>query len=330
MIRQLLTFARHQPTKSKVIDLSELIPRMARLLNPVIGNGIKIGVRLADGIWPVLADPAQVESALLNLAINARDATREGATLTMDATNFRHRDADLEPAPGEYVVLAVTDTGTGMPQRVADRAFEPFFTTKAAGEGCGLGLSMVYGFVKQSGGHLKIDSALGTGTTVRLYLPRAEAAATAESPPRRDAALAYIGRTILVVEDDAVVRSMTVIRLTELGHRVLEAHNAAAALDILRDDTAVDLLFTDVVMPGGMSGLDLARHALELRPALKVLFATGYASSFNSTGAVPGEVLQKPYRDEDLSQALRRAWADPAAPAVHITAAGSSSAAAAS
>ncbi len=328
LIRQLLTFARHQPAQPRVIDLFELIPRMARLLGPVFNDKVNIDIRLPHDLWAVSADQAQIESALLNLAINARDAMPNGGTLTIEAANIQHHSVEAESAPGEYVMVAVTDTGVGMPREVADRAFEPFFTTKGPGKGSGLGLSMVYGFLKQSGGQVKIESALGTGTTVRLYLPRAEAPRSVgdRGIAKDDTASAETGRIILVVEDDATVRSMTVARLAELGHRVLEAHSAAAALDILRRDSPIDLLFTDVVMPGGMSGLDLAHHALELRPAIKVLFATGYASSFNPTGGVPGEVLQKPYRDEDLSRALLHAWGDTAAPTASIVEPRSSSA----
>jgi len=313
LVRQLLTFARHQPHQAKVIELTELVPRMARLLSPVIGEAIKVDIRLpADDIWPIFADPAQVESALLNLAINARDAMPQGGTLTIEGANIRHAGGEPEPAAGDYVMLAVSDTGSGMPPEVIDRAFEPFFTTKPPGKGSGLGLSMVYGFAKQSGGHIEIESAVGVGTTVRLYLPRSEASreAAGQAEAGSDHASLAAGRIILVVEDNDNVRSMTVARLEELGYRLCEADSAAAALKILESDARVDLLFTDVVMPGGMSGIDLARRALELRPALKVIFASGYASSFPTTGGVAGELLQKPYRDEELMRALQRTLAE--------------------
>ncbi len=316
LTRQLLTFAHHQPHQAKVIDLSELLPRMARLLDPIIGEGVRIEVRTAEGLWPIFADPTQIESAVLNLAINARDAMPKGGTLIIEAVNMRRENVELEPVPHDYVMMAVTDTGIGMSQEVVDRAFEPFFTTKPAGEGTGLGLSTVYGFVKQSGGDIKIESVEGMGTTIRVYLPRGEAPQTIgqHSIPDGDAAVADISRIILVVEDNAHVRSITVTRLEELGHRVLAADNAATALEILSGDSPVDLLFTDVVMPGGMNGFDLARRAVELRSGIKVIIVSGYAPSFNTTGSTIGERLQKPYGDEELRRALARALGDTATP----------------
>ena len=316
LTRQLLTFAHHQPHQAKVIDLSELLPRMARLLDPIIGEGVRIEVRTAEGLWPIFADPTQVESAVLNLAINARDAMPKGGTLIIEAVNMRRENVELEPVPHDYVMMAVTDTGIGMSQEVVDRAFEPFFTTKPAGEGTGLGLSTVYGFVKQSGGDIKIESVEGMGTTIRVYLPRGEAPQTIgqHSIPDGDAAVADISRIILVVEDNAHVRSITVTRLEELGHRVLAADNAATALEILSGDSPIDLLFTDVVMPGGMNGFDLARRAVELRSGIKVIIVSGYAPSFNTTGSTIGERLQKPYGDEELRRALARALGDTATP----------------
>jgi PAS domain S-box-containing protein len=313
LIRQLLAFARHQPRQPKVISIAELVPRMAKMLHPVLGERIKVGVSLASEIWPVFADPAQIESILLNLAINSRDAMPDGGTLIVECANTYHDNADLEPAPGEYVTLAVTDTGVGMPQDVLDHAFEPFFTTKDAGKGSGLGLSMVYGFAKQSGGHVTIESKVGIGTTVRLYLPRANATQLVDTRTSWDAEpdLGRLSRNILVVEDDADVRGVTVARLKDLGHTVFEADGASAALEVLRRDVAIDLLFTDVVMPGGMSGLDLAQRASEMRPGLKVIYASGYASSFHAARTVAGELLQKPYSDRDLRAALARALNPP-------------------
>jgi PAS domain S-box-containing protein len=309
LIRQLLTFARHQPHQAKVLDLSDLIPRVAKMVSTVIGEQIKIGISITEDAWPVFADPAQVESALMNLAINARDAMTDGGTLIIECSNLQH-NGDLDPPAGEYVVLSVTDTGVGMPQEVLDRAFEPFFTTKGPGQGSGLGLSMVYGFARQCRGHVKLESKVGIGTCVRVYLPRSEISLD-EDFSRQDGVplLADTNRAILVVEDDSDVRSVTVARLEEIGYRVYEADGAAAALKILSGELQIDLLFTDVVMPGGMNGIDLARRALELRPALKVLFASGYASTFHTTGNVPGDLLQKPYRDEDLRRALNRMFA---------------------
>jgi CheY-like chemotaxis protein len=309
LIRQLLTFARHQPHQAKVLDLSDLVPRVGKMLNTVIGEQIKIGMSITEGVWPVFADPAQIESALMNLAINARDAMTEGGTLIIECCNVQH-DGDLDPPAGEYVMLSVTDTGVGMPPEVLDRAFEPFFTTKGPGQGSGLGLSMVYGFARQCRGHVRLESKQGIGTSVRIYLPRSEIPLDEDFSPQDGVPLlADTNRIILVVEDDSDVRSVTVARLEDLGYRVHEADGAATALKVLAGDLQIDLLFTDVVMPGGMNGIDLARRALELRPTLKVMFASGYASTFHTTGNVPGDLLQKPYRDEDLRRALNRMFA---------------------
>jgi PAS domain S-box-containing protein len=308
LIRRLLTFAKSQPSQPQVINLTELMPRIAKMLSAIIGTQIKVGITLSDNITPIFADPAQVESALLNLAINARDAMPDGGTIVLEAAVVAPEEVEESLAPGNYVMLAVKDNGIGMPPEVLERALEPFFTTKGSGEGTGLGLSMVYGFTKQSGGNLKIESKVGNGTTVRLYLPQAtrqqEVQEIAVSEPEIPAA--EPNATILVVEDDADVRTVTVARLQEHGYVVREADNANAALAILDEDPSIDLLFTDVVMPGGMSGLDLARRAIATRPTLKLLFASGYASTFHITGDMPGEMLQKPYRDEDLRRALGR------------------------
>ncbi|HEV3178653.1 MAG TPA: response regulator [Stellaceae bacterium] len=309
LVRQLLTFARHQPHQPKVIDLCEMVSRMARLLGPVLGEHVRIEIRPGEGIWPIFADPAQVESALVNLAINARDSMPDGGTLTIECANMHQSGAALEPPAGDYVVVTVSDTGVGMPQDVVDRAFEPFFTTKAPGKGSGLGLSMVHGFIKQASGHVAIDSVVGAGTRIRLYLPRTTVAHPIDEETSADTKVEAPSRphAVLVVEDNAIVRSVAVARLEELGHSVLEADSAAAALELLASAASIDLLFTDVVIPGGMGGLDLARRALELRPGLRVIFTSGYAASFNTIGELPGEFLQKPYRDDDLRRVLQRA-----------------------
>jgi PAS domain S-box-containing protein len=318
LVRQLLTFARHQPHQPKLIDLSELASRMARLLGPVIGEQIRIEVELAGDIWPIFADPAQIESALVNLAINARDAMPDGGTLTIGCVNILHDGDDLEPAPGDYIMLTVSDTGVGMPPDVIDHAFEPFFTTKGPGKGTGLGLSMVHGFIKQAGGHVRIESTVGAGTAVRLMLPRTDATREAEPTEKAAGGPTETGPqyTVLVVEDNEIVRSVAVARFEEFGHRVLEADSASAALEVLGRDTPIDLLFTDVVMPGAMGGLGLARRALELRPGIRVLFTSGYAASLHLSREMPGEFLQKPYRDEDLRRALNRVLGDQSPSAV--------------
>jgi PAS domain S-box-containing protein len=309
LVRQLLTFARHQPHQPKVIDLSEMVSRMARLLAPVLGEHVRIETRPGEGIWPIFADPAQVESSLVNLAINARDSMPDGGTLSIECRNVNQAAGEFEPAAGDYVLLTVSDTGAGMSRDVIDRAFEPFFTTKEPGKGSGLGLSMVHGFVKQAGGHVAIESTMGTGTRIRLYLPRTTATDATEGESAADAEGEVPSGVyaVLVVEDNAIVRSVAVARFEELGHTVLEAESAAAALEILASPAPIDLLFTDVVIPGGMGGLDLARRALELRPDIRVIFTSGYAASFSTVGDLPGEFLQKPYRDEDLRRALQRA-----------------------
>jgi len=294
-----------------VIDLSEMVSRMARLLTPVLGEHVRIETRAGEGIWPIFADPAQVESALVNLAINARDSMPDGGTLAIECANVHQGAGELEPAAGDYVLVTVSDTGVGMSRDVIDRAFEPFFTTKEPGKGSGLGLSMVHGFVKQAGGDVTIDSTMGAGTRIRLYLPRTTAADEIEGETSADAGeeTPAGAHAVLVVEDNAIVRSVAVARFEELGHSVLEAESAAAALELLGSPAPIDLLFTDVVIPGGMGGLDLARRALELRPGIRVIFTSGYAASFNAVGDLPGEFLQKPYRDEDLRRVLQRALA---------------------
>jgi CheY-like chemotaxis protein len=235
----------------------------------------------------------------------------EGGTLAIECANVNQGAGELEPAAGDYVLVTVSDTGVGMSRDVIDRAFEPFFTTKEPGKGSGLGLSMVHGFVKQAGGDVTIDSTMGAGTRIRLYLPRTTAADEIEGETSADAGEeAPAGaHAVLVVEDNAIVRSVAVARFEELGHSVLEAESAAAALELLGSPAPIDLLFTDVVIPGGMGGLDLARRALELRPGIRVIFTSGYAASFNAVGDLPGEFLQKPYRDEDLRRVLQRALA---------------------
>ncbi len=306
LIRQLLTFARNQPQRMQVIDLMELIPRLARLLVPVVGEGIKLNVDIDESLWPIYADRAQVESVLVNLVLNARDAMPSGGSLTIAAGNAQAKASSVEPPPGHYVVLSITDTGVGMPPEIVERAFEPFFTTKESGKGTGLGLSMVYGFIKQIGGHVQIESTVGAGTTVYLHLPRAKTPELEQTPAAQPAPADRLSFHVLLVEDNVSIRTMTAARLQELGANVIEADNAPAALETIRGDARIDVLFTDVVMPGGMSGLELANRARELRPGIKVILASGYAALFPTTGGVAGELLQKPYRDEDLLRVLKK------------------------
>jgi PAS domain S-box-containing protein len=312
LIRQLLAFSRRQALTPRPFDLGALVTATRELLSRTLGEQIEVTCRLEKDLWPALADPTQVESAIANLAINARDAMLEGGRLTLEATNVRldqrYTMANVDVTPGDYVMLSVTDTGIGIPPEHVGRVFEPFYTTKEHGKGSGLGLSMVYGFAKQSRGHVKIYSELGHGTTVRLYLPRAadsalpaRAAALDESAPIR------IEATILVVEDNPDVRKVVCQLLRDFGCIVIEAANAAAAMTVLASDQKIDLLFTDIVMPGGMAGTDLALEARKMRPEIKTLLTSGFAEA--SIREQPrfrdiGDILSKPYRRQDLARKL--------------------------
>ena len=309
---RLLAFGRRQPLNPRPIDLSAHAAGLSELLRRSLGEMIRIETRLAPDLPLTLADPGQVENVLLNLAINARDAMPEGGRLIIQ-TESAEIDADyaaleLGLRPGPYVLLAVTDTGHGMSPEVLERAFEPFFTTKGAGIGSGLGLSMVYGFVKQSGGHVRLYSEPRRGTTVRIYLPASgEAAARREVPAGHGAGRAPAGEIVLVVEDDDRVRRTSVKRLKELGYEVLEVGSGKAALETIERGEPIDLLFTDVVMPGGMTGIDLAREARALRPQLKILFTSGYADPAVVEDGMPANALWlgKPYSNADLAARLR-------------------------
>ena len=309
---RLLAFGRRQPLNPKPINLSALAGGLADLLNRSLGELVRLETRLVPDLSTVMADPGQVENALLNLAINARDAMPEGGRLLIETAEVEIEEdslavhADVEP--GRYATLSVTDTGIGMTPEVLQRAFEPFFTTKGPGKGSGLGLSMVYGFVKQSGGHVQIYSEVGHGTTVRIYLPiRDEDGRVAAGRPA-PAAGAASGETILVVEDDQRVRRVSVRRLKELGYGVIEVESAAAALEALGKGDPVDLVFTDVVMPGGMTGVELAQEIRRRHPELKVLFTSGYADPAMIEGgmlATDAGWLGKPYSRADLASKLR-------------------------
>jgi CheY-like chemotaxis protein len=304
LTRRLLAFARRQPLQPRPVHLGQMCCNVAKLLGRTLGERIRIEVKGQPNLWHVLADSAQVESSLINLAVNARDAMTEGGTLTIETSNVTARGEDADIPPGDFVLLAVADTGVGMTAEVLERAVEPFFTTKNLGHGTGLGLSMVYGFVKQSGGHVKIESAPNRGTRVQLYLPRSDAAVQpADVASVETAQLSGRDRTILLVEDDAGVRAVTAAMLKELQFTVIEADNGSHALDIVDREPDIDLLFTDIVMPG-MNGFELGRLARERRPQLPVLYATGYSASYTAPekGA---DVLAKPYREADLLTKLR-------------------------
>ncbi|HMA14904.1 MAG TPA: PAS domain S-box protein, partial [Kiloniellaceae bacterium] len=313
LTRQLLAFSRRQPLEPKAFDMSALVDDTIGLLRRTLGQQLEIETRFAPDLWPVLADPAQLESAFANLAINARDAMPQGGRLTIETAN-KNLDQDyvqhnVDVAAGDYVMLAVTDNGSGIASEILDKVFEPFFTTKEPGHGTGLGLSMVYGFAKQSGGHVKIYSEQGHGTTVRLYLPRADAGRQrSDARPCAPAAVPAGDATVLVVEDSAEVRRVAVNHLLAFGYRVIEAGNGREALVRLAEDEDIDLLFTDVVMPGGLSGPELARQARALRPNLKILFTSGYAEGAFDGGlpdGLAGNLLSKPYRREELARKLR-------------------------
>ena len=318
----LLAFGRRQRLNPQVTDVNLIVSEMTDLLRRTLGERIAIYEKLSPGLWKTMIDRGQLENALLNLVVNARDAMADGGTLTI-ATANAVLPADGGPktedaAPGEYIVLSVSDSGVGIPAEVLERIFEPFFTTKKLGEGSGLGLSMVYGFVRQSGGQIVIDSTLGVGTTAKLFLPKAQAEESAE-PHAPDARRQTAGReTILVVEDDPRLRKTAVNILRGGGYQVIEAGDANEALHLLDETPQLDLLFSDMVLPGGMSGSYLARAVLERRPDMRILFASGYAADSELSEALPGrviEMLAKPYRQSDLMQKIRQILDRPPSPA---------------
>ena len=309
---QLLAFGRRQALEPKVVNATRFVRGMDDMLRRAIGEGIEIETIVAGGLWNSFIDPVQVENALLNLAINARDAMAGSGKLTIELGNA-HLDDDYarthdEVTPGQYVMLAVTDTGTGMARDIIEKAFEPFFSTKSEGKGSGLGLSMVYGFVKQSGGHVKIYSEIGEGTTIRLYLPRAmeseDIEVTVDSGPITGGT-----ETVLVVEDDGEVRATVVEMLGDLGYRVLKAVDAQSALNVVESGVQIDMLFTDVVMPGTLKSPELARKARERLPDIAVLFTSGYTeNSIVHGGKLDAglELLSKPYTREALARKFRQ------------------------
>jgi PAS domain S-box-containing protein len=313
LTHRLLAFARRQPLAPKQVDVNRLVTGMSEILHRTLGETIEIETVLASGLWPVEADPNQLENAILNLALNARDAMEGGGKLTIETANT-HLDRSYsaqhpENAPGPYVAICVSDTGTGILQHDLDRVFEPFFTTKELGKGTGLGLSMVYGFVKQSGGHVKIYSEPSEGTTIKVYLPRLLAATEEHAEPAVHVLEGTRDETVLVCEDDAGVRAYSVEALRELGYRVLEAPDAASCLRLLDEQRdGVDLLFSDLVLPGGVDGFQLASEARQRRPSLKVLFTTGYARDANlHQGRLGHEaaMITKPFTYAELAARVR-------------------------
>jgi signal transduction histidine kinase len=319
LTQRLLAFARKQPLRPREADVNALIIDAAPLLRAALGEQIKIESLLDENAVHALVDMPQLTTALLNLAVNARDAMPDGGRLTLETGTVvlgsGQIDADDEIRPGRYVMIAVTDNGAGIPASIRDKVFEPFFTTKGIGKGTGLGLSMVYGFVKQSGGHVRIDSEEGRGTSIRIFLPQAPAQA-AQAPAVQPAGAVGGHETVLVVEDDASVRSYVTAQLKSLGYRTLEAANGTDALVIVDSGIGFDLLFTDVIMPGQMNGRVLAEQAVKRRPALKVLFTSGYTeNAILNNGCLPSGVLllPKPYRKAALARMVRQAVDMPAA-----------------
>jgi PAS domain S-box-containing protein len=312
LTRQLLAFARRQPLQPRVVDLARALTDGANLLHRTLGDNIEVESVVAGGLWNAFVDLAQLENALLNLALNARDAMPNGGKLTIELRNaylderYAARHGDVKA--GQYVLIAVTDTGIGMTPEQVERAFEPFFTTKP--EGAGLGLSQVYGFVKQSDGHIKIYSEPGQGTTVKLYLPRVRAKQEPEPTWPAEEAASGQDEQVLVVEDDVEVRAAVADMVADLGYRVLQAEDARSALAILRSGVRIDLLFTDVVMPGAINGRQLALAAQELVPTIAVLFTSGYTeNAIIHHGRLDDEVilLSKPYDKDELALKIRLA-----------------------
>jgi PAS domain S-box-containing protein len=310
---QLLAFGRRQPLDPRPTDLALLISNFSELLRRTLGESIEVNIRATGSGHRCVVDAPQLQIALLNLAINSRDAMPRGGSLTIDVSTTR-LDVDYaqmypEIRTGRYVLIAVTDTGSGMSEEVRQRAFEPFFTTKPTGAGTGLGLSMVYGFVKQSGGNIQIYSELGRGTSVRIFLPLADAVLSSDELARGAAEIGAMPRgseTILVVEDDARVRRVTTGRLRSLGYHVVEVDNGSAALALLAAHPEIAMIFTDVAMPGGMNGDELVEAALDRKPDLKVLFTSGYAEpAVARQGMGAGAWLKKPYTAAELAGKIR-------------------------
>ncbi|MDX3972351.1 MAG: ATP-binding protein [Bradyrhizobium sp.] len=312
LTKSLLAFARKQPLRPRDVDIAERVLGMEQLLRRTLGEHIECRFAFDRDLWPASVDPGQLTTALLNLVLNARDAMPEGGKLTVEVRNSSLGESDLdvngEPRPGDYVMVAVTDTGSGMNSEVASRAFEPFFTTKEVGKGTGLGLSMVYGFAQQSGGLVQMRSEPGQGSVVKLFFPRT-AAALNEPPIAAERSIASDGsQTILLVEDDDMVRAYVESELKTIGYRVIATSNGPAALEMLRQPDEIHLLFTDVVMPGGMFGPELARQAMGLRPDLKVLFTSGYSQDpVKTPDGINARILTKPFKRQDLAAMLRSA-----------------------
>ncbi|MBL8839720.1 MAG: response regulator [Alphaproteobacteria bacterium] len=315
LTRRLLAFSRRQTLQPERIELNALVTSLTDLLSRTLGENIRVETELADDVGTVVVDPGQLENALLNLAVNARDAMPRGGRLLIESANVE-LDADYVAAvkdvlPGPYVMLAVSDTGEGMTPEIVSRAFEPFFTTKEVGKGSGLGLSMVYGFVKQSGGHVAIYSEVSLGTTIRLYLPRTAVSGVA-SPHVKPAVAGQDGngQHVLVVEDDPDVRQLVATQLGARGYAVQAAASGREAMALIAGAAPIDLLLTDVVLPGGMSGADIVARARHHRPGLRVLYMSGYTEGMINMDLLRADnahFLQKPFTRIQLAHAVREA-----------------------
>ncbi|WP_324749140.1 ATP-binding protein [Sphingomonas sp. LY54] len=314
LTQHLLAFARRQPLQPRVLEVNRLVAEISDMLRRTIGEQVALEAVLGAGLWSVEADPMQLENAILNLAVNARDAMPEGGKLTIETHNANLDDAYVAGIPeglppGQYVLIAVSDTGSGMGEETRQKVFEPFFTTKEAGKGTGLGLSQVYGFVRQSGGHVRIYSELSVGTCVKIYLPRTGLEAVpAEANVRQDPAAFSGDETILVVEDQEELRKYIVGILSELGYQVVGSATGSDALKVIAERPDLDLLLTDVVLPGGMNGRELSVHALRLRPDLKLLFMTGYTqNAIVHDGRLDADValISKPFTFDQLAAKVR-------------------------
>jgi signal transduction histidine kinase len=310
---QMLAFSRRQRLEPRPVNLNDTVLSMRDLLQSTMGGSIQIKTLLQAGLWPAMIDPTQIELVILNLAINARDAMVVGGALTVETANVTLGPPERpeEAAAGEYVMVAVADTGSGMSEEVLGKVFEPFFTTKAVGKGSGLGLSQVYGLAKQSGGGVRIDSQIGVGTSVKVYLPRAHATPAIPERPSTDGADAgHKNLRVLVVDDDSAVREVTAGILLDLGYGVVEAGSGGAALEVLDRQGEIDLLLLDFAMPG-MNGAEVAREVHARRPELPILFVTGYADTEALDVAGDDSILRKPFVEKDLAAKVRSALRTP-------------------
>jgi CheY-like chemotaxis protein len=313
LTHRLLAFSRRQTLDPKPININRLVADMEELIRRTVGPSILIEVVGAGGLWTTLVDPNQLENALLNLSINARDAMPDGGRLTIETANKWLDDRaakDRDLPPGQYVSLCVTDTGTGMTPEIAARAFDPFFTTKPLGQGTGLGLSMIYGFARQSGGQIRIYSEVGKGTTMCLYLPRHGEDANADDAACFTKAIQATGdgEVVLIIDDEPLIRMLVAEVLSDAGYSAIEASDGPAGLRVLQSAAKIDLLITDVGLPGGMNGRQIADAARELRPDMKVLFITGYAENAalgNGQLEKGMHVIAKPFEMERLAQKIR-------------------------